>query len=77
MQLITTNGTRMNYIAASSVAIGTITSQSAVNSSTPISKSASDAHKFFVSKIGLNFYTGTWSSYSSTGSGSMKYILGS
>ena len=54
-----------------------VASQSAVNSNNPISKSASDTHKFFVSKIGLNFYTGTWSSYSSTGSGSMKYILGS
>ena len=54
-----------------------VASVNAVNSGTPISKSDSDSHKFFTSKIGLAFTTGTWSSYSVTGSGSMKYILGS
>ena len=55
-----------------------VASVNAVNSNTPISNSASDSHKFFTSKIGLAFSTGTWSDggYSATGSGSMKYILG-
>ena len=56
-----------------------VASVNAVNYGTPISKSASDSHKFFTSKIGLAFSTGAWSGtgYSATGSGSMKYILGS
>ena len=37
---------------------------------------ASDSHKFFTTKISLAFSTGIFSSYSATGSGSMKYILG-
>ena len=37
----------------------------------------SDSHKFFTSKIGLAFTTSTNGSYVGTGSGNMKYILGS
>jgi hypothetical protein len=47
------------------------------NSSNVGTTSASDKHIFFTSKIALAFTTGTIGSYSSTGSGSMKYILGS
>jgi hypothetical protein len=42
-------------------------------------QTASDKHKFFTSKIALAFTTSTDSyyGYTATGSGSMKYILGS
>ena len=36
-----------------------------------------DSHKFFTSKIGLAFTTSTNGTYVGTGSGNMKYILGS
>ena len=37
----------------------------------------SDSHKFFTTKIGLEFGTKSYNGYSATGSGNMKYILGS
>ena len=41
-----------------------------------VNKSDSGSHKFFTSKIGLAFTTGSISGKSATGSGNMKYILG-
>ena len=55
-----------------------VASAGAINSNGgATNRTASDKHKFFTSKIGLTSSTGKWYSYSSTGSGSMKYILGS
>ena len=55
----------------------TVASVNAVDANGSASnKTASVSHKFFTSKIGLAFTTGAWTSYSATGSGSMKYILG-
>jgi hypothetical protein len=62
-------------------AAGGSTSTSDGNSYTNVT--ASGKHLFFTSKIALAFTTGTASAslysgtYSATGSGSMKYILGS
>ena len=52
---------------------------SAVSNNNGSNVNASDTHKFFVSNIGLTFTTGTASGpgKTATGSGSMKYILGS
>lgn len=40
-------------------------------------KTKSDSHKFFTTKIGLEFGTKRYNNESATGSGNMKYILGS
>ena len=40
-------------------------------------KTANGSHLFFTSKIALAFTTGKIGNHSSTGSGNMKYILGS
>ena len=42
-----------------------------------VNQTSSDSHKFFTSKIGLEFTSSTNGMYTGTGSGSMKYILGS
>ena len=42
-----------------------------------VNKTANGSHLFFTSKIALSFTTGTAGVHSSTGSGNMKYILGS
>ena len=42
-----------------------------------VNKTANGSHLFFTSKIALAFTTGTISNFSATGSGNMKYILGS
>ena len=51
----------------------------AVSNNNGTNVTSSDTHKFFTSNIGLTFTTGTASGHSqnATGSGSMKYILGS
>ena len=65
-----------NAYGGFTVTIDTIVAnQSAGNNGSGSTKS--DSHKFFTSKIGLEFTTSTNGSYVGTGSGNMKYILGS
>ena len=56
-----------------------VASCTAVSNNNGTNVTASDTHKFFTSNIGLTFTTGTASGdgENATGSGSMKYILGS
>ena len=58
----------------------TVASANAINNDRgyEVNQTSSDSHKFFTSKIGLAFTTGTYpaGNDSKTGSGSMKYILG-
>ena len=58
----------------------TVASANAINSDRgyEVNQTSSDSHKFFTSKIGLEFTTGVYpgGNDSKTGSGSMKYILG-
>ena len=42
-----------------------------------VNKTANGSHLFFTSKIALAFTRGTYGNFSATGSGNMKYILGS
>lgn len=42
-----------------------------------VNNTANGSHLFFTSKIALAFKTGAISNFSATGSGNMKYILGS
>jgi hypothetical protein len=62
--------------------VATCSSVSSSSNANTTTQSASGNHKFFTSKIALAFTTGTGynssgNSVSSTGSGNMKYILGS
>ena len=72
------SGLSTNCTGGYSVTIDTVVASAGVinSSENATNRTASDKHKFFTSKIGLTFSTGTWDIYSSTGSGSMKYILG-
>ena len=65
-----------NAYGGFTVTIDTIVAnQSAGNNGSGSTKS--DSHKFFTSKIGLAFTSANNGSYVGTGSGNMKYILGS
>lgn len=75
--LYTTNWCRGGYtVTIDGTSVATCPS---VNDGGNSNVTASDTHKFFVSNIGLTFTTGTASGAreTATGSGSMKYILGS
>ena len=62
------------------VTIDTVVTEDAgeiLMSGTTNNKTKSDSHKFFTTKIGLEFGTKSYDGESATGSGNMKYILGS
>lgn len=74
---VQSNPTTSNYAYGGyTVTIDTVVAnQNAGNNGSGSTKS--DSHKFFTSKIGLAFTSSTNGVYTGTGSGSMKYILGS
>ena len=74
---VQSNPTELGYAYGGfTVTIGTIVANQFAGNNGPGS-TKSDSHKFFTSKIGLEFTTSTNGSYVGTGSGNMKYILGS
>ena len=75
---VTSNASISNYaIGGYTVTVDSSNVASCIPARNESTKTATGSHLFFTSKIALAFSTGTNSSYSATGSGSMKYILGS